>query len=196
MNDGIFLNGLEIISTNPVRLLVADSRAGVVYRVDVAAGTYTKVLDNALLKPTSPTNGVGVNGLKYDGSKYLYFSNTAQAILGRVPINADGTAAGAFTTLTTNAPIDDFVLKPQGGAYLCLDPLNQFASVGPSYGPGTVFVDSSNSTELLGPTAARFGRTQWDSNAVYVSTNGGLAQWATKNFVVGGRISRIWVGNW
>ncbi|OTA98471.1 hypothetical protein M426DRAFT_17372 [Hypoxylon sp. CI-4A] len=114
--DAVMLNGMASLPSNSHVLLVADSRVGCLWRVDLDAGTAIKaVSDDAMLAPANATVPIGVDGLKIAGG-YAYFTNVAKLSFARVPITSDGlTATGAVEVLSyLDNDIDDFAVD---GAY-------------------------------------------------------------------------------
>ena len=85
------LNGSCLVAPNTI--LVADSWADLIWRVDisddgsrVSAHVWLKheMLGHVEAKPDVP----GVNGLKYNpNDQHVYFTSTARTIFGRVPLN-------------------------------------------------------------------------------------------------------------
>jgi hypothetical protein len=118
-----------------------------------------------------------VNGIHVRDST-LYFTNTGEAIFAKMPIHEDGTPAGD-TSIIARAPgddyYDDFTLRGDF-AYLVTGSGNSVEKVRlDGRGKQTIVAGSLNSTALAGPTAAAFGRTEWDSDVLYVVTSGGVA---------------------
>ncbi|KAI6084195.1 hypothetical protein F4821DRAFT_178544 [Hypoxylon rubiginosum] len=110
--DAIMLNGMVALPSNPHVLLVADSRVGCLWRVDLDTSTVTKAVeDNVMLAPANATVPIGVDGLKVAGG-YAYFTNVAKQLFARVPIADDGSAAiGAVEVLDyLDDDIDDFAV--------------------------------------------------------------------------------------
>ncbi|KAK7756275.1 hypothetical protein SLS62_001871 [Diatrype stigma] len=110
--DAIMLNGMASLPSNPHVLLIADSRLGCLWRVDLDAKTVTKAVeDDAMLAPANATIPIGVDGLKVTGG-YAYFTNVANLTFARLPIAEDGSAAtGAVEVLAyLEDDIDDFAV--------------------------------------------------------------------------------------
>ncbi|KAJ9144126.1 Six-bladed beta-propeller, TolB-like [Pleurostoma richardsiae] len=110
--DAVMLNGMASLPSNPHVLLVADSRVGCLWRVDLDTSTVTKAVeDDTMLAPTNATVPIGVDGLKITGG-YAYFTNVAKLTFARVPIADDGSAAtGAVEVLDyLDDDIDDFAV--------------------------------------------------------------------------------------
>ena len=118
---------------------------------------------------TTPGTNLGINGLRTQG-KYLYFTNSAQGIFGRVPINKKGEKTGAIEILAT---------RPEGLVYddIAIDGKKIWIATHPSQavrvnpdGSQTVI---QHDRLLLNPTSAAFGRGgKKERKTVYI-TNGG-----------------------
>ncbi|KAL8996970.1 MAG: hypothetical protein Q9188_006441 [Gyalolechia gomerana] len=194
--DAGFLNGAVTLNSTNGDILIADSAAGALWKVNVRTGAVTNVIpDEPLLKPIpGRMPEMGINGVHIrDG--VLYFTSTNQGILGRVPLNADGTAAGPATSIASGLPADDFTLDAKGQAYLFINIHNQVAKVAVPGGEATVLAGSeADLSTIAGPSSGAFGRTVLDKTSLYVGSNGGIPGYSGGNFTVGGRISRIDVG--
>ncbi len=187
-----FLNGATLLSRERGEILIADSGAGAVWRLNVRTGATTKIIaDDPLLKPNS-TNGV--NGVRLRNG-VLYFTNSDFATFNQLPLNADGSAAGPASTIASEVAGDDFALDAKGQAYVGLNAANEIAKVEVPSGKVTVLAGSpQDQVTIAGPASAAFGRTALDKKSLYIVSNGGLQGYATGNFTVGGRVSRIDLG--
>ena len=140
----------------------------------------------------APTIGaalaIGINGLKVRNGT-LYFTNTNQALVGAVALNANGSAKGAATVVVRNATSpDDLQLDVFRNFFIAGNNELRFHGTSESAaGPPAVV---SNSSLLEGSTAVEFGRLSTDVASVYVSTNGGQAQYISKQFTDPGKIVR------
>lgn len=186
--EAILLNGVTLLDGGDATVLVADSGLGVVYRVDTKASTYEIVQDDASMKAT----GLGVNGLRVRNGN-LFFTNGGKNTFTKVPINRDGTAAGAYQTIVTNTvgSFDDFALDILGDAFAAQGGGgNQIVKISRG-GVETEVAGNINSTAIAGPTSARFGRTLMDLTTLYVTTNGGLTGPVDGTIVEGGKIVAV-----
>ena len=98
-------------------ILMADSPAGVVYKLNVRTGEYEVVFDVLELKPVeSARPASGINGVHVvDG--VLYFASTNQGLLGSVPINNVGKPMGPMKVISEEVPAaDDFVVDARDGS--------------------------------------------------------------------------------
>ncbi|KAI4089779.1 MAG: hypothetical protein LQ344_005144 [Seirophora lacunosa] len=188
------LNGAALLSRAAGNILLADSLAGAVWKLNVRSGAAAKVMaDEPLLKPRRSS---GVNGLRVRGST-LFFTNSDLETLNRVPINASGSAAGAATAIVGGLAVDDFTLDDEGQAYVAVsDATNEVVKVAVPGGGVTVLAGSpQDQATIAGPTGAAFGRGLLDRRSLYVSSTGGIQGYLGGNFTVGGRVSRIDVGS-
>lgn len=201
-------NGLTVLPTGSDErsdsslLLSADSAGGVVHLIDVANKSYKVVLDDPLLKPNAtarPPFGVnGVHVVPGDAgvdTSTLYFANTNFGYLGSVHIGKkDGTPQAAPELISDKIPAaDDFAIDAYGSFWVTQNILNTLSHVLPD---GTVeFVAGGvSSTDLLGPVAAAFGRTQEDraNGVLYIATDGLQTDPATGRVLrTAGKIARI-----
>jgi hypothetical protein len=187
-------NGMIAVPNTPY-VLIADSREGYVYRLNIKTLQLDTYFDHPLLKP-KPTQGVvfDVNGVKLSKG-FLYFSNTNQQIVAR--ISASGTELrleGSPEIVASQTPVDDFVVNDlTGDVYVAeQDPVNGLGFVSSSaYGsvPKTI-VGGPNSTSLLGPTAAIWAKGAMGRSLI-VSVTGGFAQFVTENYTGGGKLAVV-----
>lgn len=192
------LNGITVLSHKRKTLLVGDSIAGIVYRLDIQTGTITKVLDQPLTKRTNPQAGTGVNGL-FVRDGYLFFVNTNQNLFAKVLINEDGTPKGGAVATIVNSDVqgpDDFSLAPSGGnvAVIAQDSPNRLGVVKNGVYTEVAGNNAAQGSVLLGPTAVRFarvGRNGRNNKKVYISTNGGVLQYLSGNITAPGTISSV-----
>lgn len=189
-------NGITVLSHKRKTLLVGDSSAGVVYRLDIETGTITKVLDQPLTKGTNPQQTTGVNGLVVrDG--YLFFVNTNQNLLAKIAINEDGTPKSTVATIVSNGVggPDDFSIAPSGGnvAVIAQNAPNVLGVVKNGVYMEVAGNNAAKGSVLLGPTAVEFARCgrQGDNKRVYISTSGGVLQYLVGNITVPGTISSV-----
>lgn len=191
--EAIFLNGMTRLYSSG-SILVADSGAGVVYRVDTSTGKYTAVIDDPLMKPvaTSEYSQLGINGVHIRDNA-LYFTSSIQGVLARVPISVNGSAEGPAVAIVNNTStvMDDFTFDTAGNALVTTDihnTLDKIITSGSRMGNVSVVVGNLNSAILAGATAAQFGRTLVDKDVLYVTTNGGLAVPVNGTYTEGGKV--------
>ncbi|RKU48737.1 hypothetical protein DL546_000841 [Coniochaeta pulveracea] len=176
-NSTIF-NGIARHPTNPRLLLAADSAAGAVYRVDLGTGLYGVAFSSPLLQPTGTAaegKHLGINGLKAARST-VYFTNSAQGLFGKVGIDFHGNQVGGIEVLAKSSAAgsdvvyDDFALDLKRGT--------AWIASHPSYGVGVSLLDGrqtviNDTTKLLNPTSAAFGRGGIRQQKTLYVTNGG-----------------------
>ncbi len=136
---------------------------------------------------------IGINGIKLRGST-LYFTNTAQALYAKIEIHPDGTALGAAQVIAhapPNTTYDDFALDRRGNAFLTTAQGNAIEEVGRTGEPQVIVAGNVNSTEIAEPTAAQFGRTRADRDALYVTTAGGQGIPVNGDEIVGGQLVAV-----
>lgn len=181
--DATFLNGLATLNAGAV--LASDSTNGVVYRVDLKSGKYEVVLDDASFKPPAAAPiAIGINGLRIH-EEYAYYTNTFGQLFGRVRIDADGRACGAYEIIASNFVGDDFAITP-AASYITGNFQNVVTKVDVA-GKVSVVAGNINSTLVAGATSAQFGRTWRDKNVLYVVTNGGELS-PVNGFSEGGKV--------
>ena len=186
-------NGL--VTLNKHQILLADSAQGVVFAIDLDTGTS----NIAITDPLFVNNGrpISVNGLKILG-RILYFTNTAQNILGKVPINlktsaARGPASVVVDALAPAKGYGDFALAETGIAYATNAAGNFVERVNLNSKQQTIIAGQINSTEIAEPTAAALGRNGKE-DVLFVTTGGGLLIPVNGDEIVGGQIVAIKLG--
>ena len=191
VKDAVFLNGL--IKLNPTTLLASDSTLGAVWAIDITTGASRIVIRDPLMAPAPAIPKLGINGIRLFGNQTLYFANSAQSLLARVRIHANGTATGPAEKVASAPPgtfYDDFALDRYGDAFVTTQPGDSIAEVSRN-GSTRIVAGVVNTTEIAEPTAAQFGRTPADSNVLYVVTAGGLAFPIDGDVVVGGQVVAV-----
>ncbi len=174
VKDAVLLNGLTTL--NPTTVLASDSGLGVVWAIDLKTGVSRIVLKDPLMAPAPGIQQIGINGLRLFRHNTLYFDNYSQALLARVRVNVNGTAAGPVEKIASGATgisYDDFALDRDGNAFLTTGPGNSIQEVSTD-GSQRIIAGSANSTELQEPTSAQFGRTAADGHVLYVTSTGGV----------------------
>jgi sugar lactone lactonase YvrE len=166
MPAGEFLNGLTLDSNNRT-LYVADSVASTIWAIPASGGPAKAWLVGPALAPSPSGNGIGANGIEYHNGA-VWFSNTDQGTLLRVPVTASG-APGPIHLIAGNlAGIDDFKLLSDRSdvAFVALNFQDKLAVVYPD-GRTRIVLDASSG--LDSPTNTAISGTQ-----IYI-TNSGLA---------------------
>ena len=177
------LNGLTALEGSPEIILAADSAAGVVRRLNVTSGEHSVAIQSPFFAKTSMIP-LGINGLRtFDGQ--LYFLNSAQGVYGRVPLNADGSAAGEVSVLArVNLPAvyDDFDMDWEGTAWIATHG-NMLMEITVEGKQRNITANGLN-MDMTEPTSAQFGRgSKQAENTIYTTTAG--------NDTVGGQIVAV-----
>ena len=180
-------NGL--LRLNKHTLLLADSIKGVIWAIDTITRTSRIVIQDPLLRPMN--GSLGVNGLKLHGCN-LFFTNEAQSLFGQFEIDTrSGIPKSAARMIAHNksiaaADFDDFALSPEGCfAYVTAYGGNNVVKIDVATGVGEIIAGGNNSSQVLQPTAAAFGRNGGEGT-LFVTTAGGVGG--------GGRLLAIHVG--
>ena len=177
------LNGLASIPGSADLALISDSELGAVWVVNLRTAEYKISFSSPFFMPTGTNLGenLGINGIKTLSTQqgiFLYFTNSAQGIFGRVLITSSGGQQGPVEVITnvTSAEgamggnYDDSAFDGEGNAWIATH-LDYVVEAAGETGAQRVIV---NETLLLNPTSAAFGRGgQRQERTLYV-TNGGV----------------------
>lgn len=191
VEDAVFLNGLTTL--NPTTLLASDPTLGVIWAIDTTTGASHIAVKDPLTAPTRAFPKIGVNGVRLFKNHTLYFTNSAQALLAEVRINANGTAAGPAKKIASAANgtiYDDFAISRHGDVFLTTGSGDSIAEVTRN-GSQRIIASVVNTTEIAEPTSAQFGRTLEDRNVLYVTTAGGFGSRIDGDVVVGGQLVAV-----
>ncbi|KAI4157952.1 MAG: hypothetical protein LQ342_007878 [Letrouitia transgressa] len=183
-------NGLLTLNKN--KILVADSVKGLIFAVDLKTGKSRVAITDSLFATTERLP-VGVNGIKLQGNA-LYFTTSAQNLLGKVNINLKtGAALGPATKIVNGLPpavgYDDFALRDDA-AYVTSAAGNFIERVDLKRRQQTIVAGQINSTDIAEPTSAAFGRNGKE-NVLFVTTGGGLFFPVNGNEIVGGQLVAV-----
>jgi hypothetical protein len=110
------LNGVCSLAWNDTEhLLVSDSGAGTIIRVNVHTGSYEVVLQDSKLSPRTSGLGIGVNGIETYGDR-LFFVNLDQQLFASVQISLSTGRALGPVQMIASIPEggDDFALARDG----------------------------------------------------------------------------------
>lgn len=181
------LNGICVIG--PHTILIADSAAGLIWRVDLNEDGTVAAAEVWLrhesmknypgqVKPEQP----GINGLRYAASLgYLYYTATAKKLFMRVKVNAETLdAAGEPEHVSAGRMADDFCIDENAGvAYLTTHRENTIDCVSLNPAKNTdrfIVVGDPFNENLIGPSSAAWSRIPGEHGRVaYVTTDGGTA---------------------
>ncbi|KAJ3873223.1 hypothetical protein F5051DRAFT_432365 [Lentinula edodes] len=187
------LNGMALLSQEEGLVYIA--RVGIVNILNVNTGENFVAINNSLTNQppgaseiSNCVHGVHVVQLTPNSQKYLYFSNYAQGIIGRVPIHDSGLASGAAEVVAGNLTTpEDFILDTEGNIFLALFQANQFIRIDAHTHEITVLAGSPDSSEYKWAAAVEFGRRESDKDSLYATIDGGYLE--SDN--VGGALFRI-----
>ena len=169
------LNGMTAIKRFPNLVLIADSSLGAIWSVDIEWGNYSIAIEHDCFTGTP----LGINGIgTYDDK--IYFTNSAQGLYGRIPINETGVATADPEIIARLLPgtgaWDDIAMDWAGNGWIAThgDRVTQVTVEGRQRN----FTACSDRDELAmqRPTALVFGRnSQQARRTLYVVTGGGDA---------------------
>lgn len=154
--DGSFFNGMDRLGD---ALLVADSTAGTIWRVDARKGTVRPWLRDPLLEGEGG-RFPGANGLRVVGDT-VYVANSTRNAIYRVGVDAHGHAAGPPSAVATVAGPDDFDVDAHGTIFL--PSTDRLLAVPPSGSPSVLGE---------GCTGCNSARLAHDGHTLLVVTHG------------------------
>jgi hypothetical protein len=188
----------------PGVILLADSLAGLIWRVDLPPGHGNATArvwlqhdtmgcdPGSLLVPPQP----GIKGVRYAArTGYLYYTSTARRLLMRVPVDPGSyDPAGDPGFVAGSIVADDLCLDEDVGvAYLTTRQQNTIERVplrADGSGRQTVAGEPFDE-QLVGPSSAAWGRRPGDYGRIaYVTTDGGLVAPPTDDIVRPARLLR------
>jgi len=166
-------------------ILISDSGAGHVLRLDVKTGVASVVINDSTMRSTIP-GAAGVTGIHMHGT-HLFYANFAATTFLKIPISlTTGVPTGPPTLITNGTLIDDFTLSRDGKkAWAATNPRNSLIEIDI---PGQKFRTVADG---LNATSAALGRTRADYNSVYFVSGGGLDFPITNPGVGGGKVVRV-----
>ncbi|EPE05525.1 six-bladed beta-propeller -like protein [Ophiostoma piceae UAMH 11346] len=164
-------NGLAVFDNDTV--IAAGAGKGNVYRFSVSTGDYSVVLSDPTMAPSGDIP-LGIDGIKYrDGT--VWYTNIFNNSFHKISVdNVTAEANGPVTTLWTNLRGDDLCFGPNGKLYVATNGNNSVVEVDPTVGKYQV-------TAVTGSTSCAFGRTDTDSDVMYVGGNSGVYSQAIKD---------------
>lgn len=183
------LNGSCVVA--PGIILLADSWAGLIWRVDLyvadgkpkpsvwlehdSMGYLAKLYYERIQLP-------GINGIQYSPKRgYLYYSASAKQLFMRVKIDPISFNPVGDVEFVGGGRFDDFWIDQDAGfAYLTSHPLNTIdrLALEPSENGSEILSIAGNpfNDELIGPSAGHWGRGREEYGRVaFVTTDGGTA---------------------
>jgi hypothetical protein len=203
------LNGSCLVA--PAVMLVADSFAGLIWRVDLpsAGGRFaTRVwmkhssMSDEPETPRPALPGVkqpGVNGVRFSPrTNHLYFTSTIRKLFMRVPVDPNShDPAGEPEVVASGHMADDFCIDGDAGvAYLTTHRENTIVRVslrpGDDGGSNRVLVGDPFTDLLIGPSSMAWGRAPGDHGRIaYVTTDGGRTSPPPDGIVRPARLMRL-----
>jgi hypothetical protein len=180
------LNGSALLS--PRVILVADSGAGLIWRVDLSADGMKGTAGMWLRDPSMGLNPhvhfawtqPGVNGLNYDAKTgYLYYTATAYQLFMRVKVDpATLKPVGSPQQVASGWMWDDFAIDENANvAYATTHRQNTITRIPLDRGSHEhmqIVAGDPLDYRLLGPSSVAWGPTPQDYGRVaYISTDGG-----------------------
>ncbi|KAI5456312.1 hypothetical protein BGZ63DRAFT_366961 [Mariannaea sp. PMI_226] len=182
--DAVLLNGATSVPQRRKIVLIADSALGLVWRVDTVTRKYDIAIRVPEMKPgsSSPTS-IGINGLHIHKG-YLYWTNLSTTTFYKIRFTKEGYPARGAKVETvvklSASRLDDFIFGPgkSNTAWVATNSDNRVFAVEPN-GDNIVVAGGgggSDSNEVPGATACKFGRTRRDAKVLYVTTSGGSTQ--------------------
>ena len=171
--DAVFLNGLSTFSVSPPVVLAGDAALGQVYKVNLNTKVSTIAAKDASMDPVPGGQLVlGVNGVRYV-APYLWYTNSNQNSLSRVKLTSAGVATGAYELVASVQLPDDFTVDKKGEAWIAGNPLNTLFRRKPGQSAAVAVLGGPTESVFTSPTSAIFGRTNQDSNVLYVPDGAG-----------------------
>jgi hypothetical protein len=186
------LNGACLLA--PRVILLADSLAGLIWRVDLAEDGLTATAsvwlqhhtmapdpDNRLTSPMGPQPGI--NGIRYAArTNVVYYTCSAQKLFMRVAVDpATHMPMGEPDVVAADIANDDFCLDENAGvAYLTTHTDNTIVRLpiepGADAATRSVVAGDPFTEQLVGPSSAAWARGPADYGRIaYVTTDGGHA---------------------
>ncbi|KAJ5188136.1 hypothetical protein N7491_004461 [Penicillium cf. griseofulvum] len=188
--EGQFLNGMTILNKTGA-ILIADSLAGCVYRLDVRTGDYEVVLEHESMKATG---AIGLNGIRTvttTTESFLYYDNSKTTTVNRVAIDpVSGSAKGKYITLAHGFYADDLAYDYEtGDVWVAGNADNTIFRIN-SNGEEIVVANASSTPSVMTPSSLAFGKGR-HSRTLFGTTYAGVAPNGT---VTGGNLLAIDVG--
>ena len=190
--DAEVMNGMTVLPGDAGVILSADSLLGRIFRVDTRTGAVDVAFQDDLLAKSDRQDRVpcGVNGIKVrDG--YMYFSNSAKRIFGRIPIAQNGDRTGDteyFSTIPEDVVArqadDDFDVDESGALWVARHPDSLVKITPGTWAQSVVIGPDSHGVRLYSPTATALDRKR---NILYIVSGGARRTGGT----VGGQVVKV-----
>lgn len=185
------LNGMCRLSDDDATiLLIADSQAGKIFKLDTHTGSFEILIDDEALKNSLSGLQVAVNGIHVHGS-HLFFTNLNRGIFGRVPISlSTGDPTGPIEVIVRGVQGDDFAISRDGTtAWIAMNGQSSLVEVDIPAKRARIVAESSY---LASTSAVSLGRTLLDRESLYISSAGVLDGVMGRNDnTTGGIVARV-----
>lgn len=182
------INGIAALNKDAV--LLADSFAGTVVRLDISNGKYETVIEHP---STAFAPMLGINGMKVlhaTNPPTLFYSNTQLNATFSAPIDSQtGKLAGEVVTVAQNQHAPDDLAVTDDGTVLFARPYAGTLSKAKAGEKVEIVAGAEGSSLIQGATSVTLGRTYKDRNVAYVATLGGFN--ADGSFAEGGKIVAV-----
>ena len=183
------LNGACLVA--PGVILIADARAGLIWRVDLTEDGMTGTArvwlqhesmaidpNNALIPPQP-----GINGVRYDSTTgFLYYTSTQRQLFMRVRVDSDTqNPVGSPEFVAGGTMADDFLIDEKAGvAYVTTHRENTIDCIvlkaNGDNPPRDIIAGEPFDEKVVGPTSGAWRRGPGDYGRVaYFTTDGGTA---------------------
>jgi sugar lactone lactonase YvrE len=166
--DALFINGCTLHPDGRT-LLACESLTGRILAIDLREPSrWSAWLTDERLKPAHP-RFPGANGIKIrDG--WAWITVSGRRLILRARVRVDG-SPGPIETAATHILADDFAFGVSGSLYVTTHPEQTVVRLDLS---GTRATVAGPDQGAVGSTACAFGRAPGDTNALYVTTDGGI----------------------
>lgn len=160
-------NGLDIGPDGMI--YTADSFLGVIWKINPVSGNVEVVIrDPSLLARPFIALAPGANGVHFKGRELQVTVSDRTTVISYDLDNGGHFSRG--TVIARGIPGDDFAVSRDGSLFITTHPYNTVVQVSPGGGRKIIATEAQN---ITGATAAVFGKTKQDSNALYIITDGG-----------------------
>ena len=189
-----YLDGMTTLNSASGLLEISDPALGLVWSLDVVNGAMSEAVNLPDMKSIAGNiPQLGVNGLHYTSGD-LYYTSTDQQLFVSLSISpSTGAASGNPSVIASGFGMpDDFALDNVHNAYVAVN-ATALSFIQPD-GLVTVLAGGPNNNTLPGITSAKFGRTLFDNEVLYIGTTGGSFQYPSGDFTTPGAILKIKIG--
>jgi hypothetical protein len=162
-------NGVALASNGD--FFVSDSSRGSIWHVKAGGGAAREWLRDKMLGAGAWLPMPTANGIKIKGQN-IFVSNSLQKKVIHVKILPNH-EPGQVRVIDEGIAADDFDVSSKGDIFLTTHPFNSVIRLSGGRSCATV---ASLNENIVGPTAAMFGRGPEDSEILYVVTDGGFSR--------------------